>query len=554
MVLSLGEQTVDNVSKKQAPLILPFTVSAKNRTLPFTEEMEMAAILINAESDRKKGEGLILRRPAEELTFVTKLCYPIWLVPWNSETLVIDALGASTRTIQYEALPDVKTFISEVQGSAQTRQTYSAALSDRRHYFEVMKRIEEKTFLGLMTSPDLLEDLQEFLMEGEKSEHFEFREACLTPNINESSISSSLSELSDLKTTLEHEIQSLRDAMKLLSNSTKRHVDALREEVREIQADLDGRIAEAKSASMEKISQIQEKYDVRILKTSQRFDKQLQELHQERVKLEKAQDRAAEKIERCDTEIQESKARNDSANERRWKDERETWKKEASSLKKSLEAIDKQIEQTESQKKVEIANVRAEFNAESEEAMKEVRELEATKESKTQLNQQEIKALENGASAIIGQIDVLTKRKRSSLDELDRMGMKEHRRKTTLAYIPFYLSCLRAAGKHKYIAYSPCVAGSMKTTTKLKGMLGMSRLASLFQPRSKAIGRVLNQVITLAERDPVFKKELHDIGLQTNMLKTTESRGGILNGLNNLRNEQWVSVNEVQTLSALLKT
>jgi len=554
MVLNLVEQTVDNVAEQPATLILPFTVSARNRTLPFTAEMEMAATFIVAESDRKKREGLILRRPAEELTFITKLWYPIWLVPWNSQTLVIDALGASTRTIQYEALPDVKTFISEVQGSSQTRQAYSAALSDRLHHFEVMKRIEEKTFLGLMTSPDLLEDLQQFMMEGEKSELSEIREACITPNISESSISSSLSELSDLKTNLEHEIQSLRDAMRLVNNSTKRHVDALREEVREIQADLDGKIAEAKSASMEKISQIQEKYDVRILKTSQRFDKQLQELHQERVKLEKAQDRAVDKIERCDTEIQDSKSRNDSTSERRWKDEKETSKKEASSLRKSLEALDKQIEQTESLKKVEIANVRAEFNAESEEAMKEVRELEAIKESKTQLNQQEIKALENNTSAIIGQIDVLTKRKRSSLDELDRMGVKEHRRKTTLAYVPFYLSCLRADGKHKYIAYSPCVAGSMKTTTKLKGMLGMSRLASLFQPRSKAIGRVLNQVITLVERDPVFEKELYDVGVQTNMLKSAESRERILAGLNDLRNEEWVSANEVQTLSALLKT
>ena len=554
MVLSLLEQTSDKAARPLATLVLPFSVSAKDRTLPFTEEMEMATIFIVAESDRKKGEGLILKKTAEELTFVSKSGYPIWLAPWSGKTLLFDGLDVSTRIIPYEILPEVKTFINDIQGSAATRQAYLAALSDHLHYFEAIKSVEEKTVRGLVTNLDLLQDFRQFLMEGEESEQHEIKEACLTSNIDESFISSSLSELSDLKTTLEHDIQSLRDAMRLLNKTTKQHVDIIREETKKVQVNLSKQIAEAKSASMVKIRQIQEKYDVRILKTSQRFDKQLQDLHHERVKLEKAQERAIGKIERCNRDIQDSKMRKDAASERRWKDEKETWKREASTLKKSLEALDKQIEETESQKKIAVANVRAEFDAQSEEAMKEVRELEATRESKTQLSQQEIKALEDSTSIVLQQLDALTKTKRSSLEELDEMGMKELRRKTALAYVPFYLSCVRVEGKRKYIVYPPFIAGNMKTTTKLKGLFGMSKLASLFQPRSKAVANVLNQVITLTERDPVFEKELYDSGVQTNILKPTESRERILKGLNDLRNEEWVSINEAQTLSALLKT
>ena len=146
------------------------------------------------------------------------------------------------------------------------------------------------------------------------------------------------------------------------------------------------------------------------------------------------------------------------------------------------------------------------------------------------------------------------KAKRNSLEELDKMGMKEQRRKTALAYMPFYLSCLRVENKRKYIVYAPFIAGSMKTTTKLKGMFGMSKLASLFQPRSKAMANVLNQIVTLAERDPVFEKELYDSGVQNNILKTTESRERIVKGLNDLRNEEWISANEAQILTASLKT
>jgi predicted nucleic acid-binding Zn-ribbon protein len=84
----------------------------------------------------------------------------------------------------------------------------------------------------------------------------------------------------------------------------------------------------------------------------------------------------------------------------------------SSTLKKSIEALDKQIEQTESQKKTEIANIRTEFDAQSEDAMKDVRELEATRDSKTQLSQQEAKSMEESTSTIISQIDALVKKEK----------------------------------------------------------------------------------------------------------------------------------------------
>jgi len=550
-VLSLLEEAPEKA--KPETLILPFSASSKDRTLSFTEEMEMAVEFIMVESDRKKSEGLILKKPAEELAFLTKSCYPIWLAPWSGKTLLFDALGVSTRTLLYDVLPEVKTFVNDVQGSAATRQAYSAALQDHLHYFESVKRVEEKTMLGLITNADFLQDFQRYLIEAEEAGQPE-TEVCLTPVINDADLSSSLNELSELRTTLDEETQSIREAMKLVNATTKQHTDTIRAEMRKMQAELNEAIASAKSLAMEKIREIQEKYDVRILKTSQRFEKQIQDLHQERTKLEKAEERAIGKIERSDAEIQSSKAQRDSGGEKRWKDEKETWKQEASTLKKSIEALDKQIEQTESQKKTEIANIRTEFNAQSEDAMKDVRELEATRESKAQLSQQEAKSIEESTSTIISQLDTLTKKKRAALEELDRIGIKEQRRKIALAYVPFYLACFKAGARRKYIVYPPSIAGSMKTTTKLKGMFGMSKLGSLFQPRSRALTNVLNQVIILADRDPVFEKDLYDAETQASILKSAECRERILKGITALRNEEWISVNEVQALEARLRT
>jgi len=534
-------------------LILPFSVSAKERTLPFTEEMERAIIYYLVESDRKKGEGIILKKPTEKLVFVSPSCYPIWLVPWAGETLLFDGLGVSTRTLLYEVLPDVRAFINDVQGSAEKRQAYSAALADHAHYFQSVRRVEERTVIGLVTSPDFIQDFQIYLTDVEEVEESQIKEVCLSPVVDESTISSGLSELEELKALHEKDVQNLREAMKLLSATTRQHLDAIREETRKIQAELNEKIGAAKSLAMEKVRQIQEKYDARILRTSQKFEKELQELHQERVKQEKKEERAFSQVDRCDTEVQTSKARRDTASERRWKEEKEKWKREILALKKDMEVLNKQIEQAESQKKIEIANVRAEFNSQSEEAMKDVRELEAIRDSKVQLGDHEIKSLEGSTSAILAHLDKLTKQKRMALEEFDKIGMPELRRKRALAYVPFYLACFQAGDQRKYVVYPPAIAGSMNTMTKFKGMLGVSRAKSLFQQRSRAVTNVLNQLVTLIERDPVFKRDFHDTGVRANILKTAESRERITKGLEDLRNEEWVSANEVQTLSASLK-
>ncbi len=552
MVLQLLEQAPDKT--KSTVLTLPFSTSTKDRMLPFKEEMEMAVVFAMAESDRKKGEGLILKKAAQELVFLSKSYYPLWLAPWNGQTLCFDALGVSTQTEPYDVLPEIREFIGDVKGSASTRQAYSAALQDYLHHFESMKGVEDKVSQGLIAGADFLQDFKDFLREADETDQSRIEGVFLTPTVEETAVSSALNELSELRTTLETDIQNIREAMRLISGTTKQHVDTIRVETKKMQADLNQRIADANAKAIDDIRQIQEKYDARILKTSQRFDKQLEDLHHDRVKLEKDQQRAIEKIERCETEIQASKSRKDSANERRWKDEKENWKREASVVKKSIDGMDKQIIQTESQKKVEITNVRGEFKAESEEAMKPVRELEASRDSKTQLAQQEAKSLEDATSNILGQLDALSKKKRGSLEELNKIGMKDQRRKRVLAFVSFYMACFKVEAGRRFMVYSPSIAGSMKTTTKLKGMLGMSKLSSLFQQRSRAVADVLNQVITLANRDPVFEKDLYDLGVHANILKSEESREGIVKGIHDLQNENWISVQESQNLTASLKT
>jgi len=515
--------------------------------------MEAAVIFYFAESGRKKGEGIILKKPAEELAFISKLYYPIWFAPRNGRTLVFDGLGVSRSTLRYEVLPDIKIFINDVNGSAGKRQAYEAALADHAHSFESVKTSEEKIIVGLISGTDLAEDLQDYSteLEGAGQLRVESR-ACLLPVIDESSISSGLNDLAELKVAIDGDIKSLAEAMKLISVLTREHADTIRAEMKAAQVEMNQKIALAKSLASEKVSRIKERYDALVLKTSGRFEKQLQVLHQKRVGFEKNQDRAVAQVERCQTEILTFRSRRDARGERRWKEERAKWKREFEALKRSVEDLDKQISDVESEKAIEISNIRAEFNAQSNEAMAGVRELEAVRDSKVKLCVQEMNSLNDLTSSILAQMDTLSKRKRGALLELDRMGMRQSRRKLTIVYVPFYLSCFQSGTQRRYAVYPPSIVGSMKVITKFKGMLGISKVRSLFQPRSRAVSNVLGQVVTLIEQNPVFEKEVHDIGSDADVLQSTEARERIKRGLVDLRNENWLSPNETQDLCGML--
>lgn len=508
----------------------------------------MATIFYMAESDRKKGEGILLKKPLEELLFISTCSYPIWLFPWRGRTLLFDGLGVAQHTLTYDVLPDVKTFVNDIEGSADKREAYSAALTDHIHYFQSALRVEEKTILGLVTSTDFIEDFSSYLSQAEAAEQSEIKPTCLSPVIDESSIATSLNELSELKTTLEKDIENLNFSMKLLNDATRKHIDVLKDEIREIQRDFDEKIAAAKSVAMERVREIQKRYDERITKASKRFEEQLQSLHLERVKLEKNEERALAQSDRCETEIKAAKLSKDEAVQQRWKQELENWKREAKGLHKSVKQTHMRIEETESEKKVEISNLRSEFNTQAENAMKNVRELEASRDAQVQLNQEKMKSLEDLTSRIVTQLDNLTKQKRASLNELDKMGMCDNRRKSVLAYVPLYLVCFQAETARRYVVYPPSIAGTMGVLTKFKGILGASRVKSLFQQRSKAVANILNQLVTVIERDPVFKRDLHDAAAKANILQNEETREKIKEGLAELRKEEWISENEFQTL------
>jgi len=426
------------------------------------------------------------------------------------------------------------------------------ALSQNASYFENFDGKEEKTIENLITDPDFIQDFVAYLSEVEEIEKPVNTKAILSPTIGESEISASIEELSDLRARLKEDIKSLGESMKSLSMQTREQVKTHREEIKEIRKKFDEKIERVKPTVTERIQQIQERYDEEITRISKRFERQLRPLHKDRVKLEKTQQRLTAEIDRCEAGIKSCRLRKDEGSEIQWSQKLEKIKKKLPTLEKNIGDIDRKIEDVETAKKLEISQRRTKRDNRIEEAMKFLRELEASREARIRMKQQEITSLKDTTSSIINQMNEMVETKKTAFNELDRIGTPKRRKDHALAYLPLYFVCYETELKKRYVVYPPSIVGSMGILTKLKGVFGATKMKSFLQPRSKAITELLNQLVILTGENPVFDKEISDAGIKVNILRTTELRIGIKRGLRELRDEKWISESELETFSKLL--
>jgi hypothetical protein len=540
---------VGNLAKRIRKLILPFAVAGKERFKPFTKEMEMAAIFYLAERDRKKGEGRVLKKPEEKLAFIAETCYPVWLIPWRGRTLIFDGLEFTNPSISYDVLPDVKAFENDVQASSKSREAYVAALSQNASYFQNFAGKEGKTIEGLITNPNFTQDLIDYLQDAESIRKGATTKAILSPLLDESEVSASIDKLSELRDTVEEEIKTLSRSMKLLSKETRGQVKALNAEMKETIKEFDQRIKKLKPKVMTKIKKIQESRDEEITRISKKYDRKLRALHQNKVRTERTLERLSTDIERIEADIKGCRENKDEAGEFQLTQQLDEIKKKLPVLDKKIKDINREIEDVEDAKKIKVARARTKPDDRVEEAMKALRDIEAAKEARTRLEQQELADLEEKTSSIIKQIDEMIKEKEAALNEIDSIGAQERRRKNALVYLPVYFICYETEVGKRYVVHPPSYVGSMGIKTKLKGVFGAGKMKSFIQSRSPSIATLIDRLVDLTQENPVFETEITEAGTKANILRTKELQVGIKKGLTELRAEGWISENELEILN-----
>jgi hypothetical protein len=537
---------VQNLSGPIKKTILPFAIPEKDRFRPLSKEMEMAAIFILAERNRKKGESRFLKKTKEKLCFIAETCYPIWLIPWKGKTLIFDGLEFSNQTVYYDIIPDIKAFETDIQASSKSREAYVACLSQNGNYFQKFTGKQEKTIEGLITDQSFVQDFMNYLNDTEGNITSKTAKAILSPMLEKCEVKASIDKLTEIREKIIEEIKILNQTMKLLSTTSRMQVKNLQAEMRKNDKFYDNKIKKTKPKVTEKIKKIQEKRDEDVTRISQKYTKKLRRLQQKRVRAEKTLIRLSREIERIEANIKTCRERKDETNEFQLAKKHETLKKRISPLKKQIKEIDKALENVDETKKIEVTRARMKPDDQIEEARKILLDIEAEKEAKTRVAKKELTDLEDMTSAIIKQIDVMVKTKENTLNELENLGISHSRRKWSIVYIPCYFVCYETEEEKRYVMYPPSNVGSMCIKTKLKGVFGSGKMNDFMQCRSESIASLLDKLIDLTLQNPVFEKEITEAALKANILQEKELIVGVKRGINQLKTEGWISENEVQ--------
>jgi uncharacterized protein YukE len=528
--------------------ILPFTTSSTKRPKDLTKNMEMAAILYLAESERKKRESRVLRKTDEKLVFVTKAFYPIWLIPFRGATLIFDGRSYTSHTLFYDKIPDIETFNKNLRANRKKTESYTATLIRNKDCFKNFSGQEEIRIEGLIANSELIEDFKVYLHKMKKAKRHLKNKAVLPNTIDGIEIREGIGQLLNLRKKTANDIQTMENSMHLLSKTTVRKIKTIQTEIRKTHNKYHRQIEKIKPKVKKEIWRIQRKYNRKIARQSKRFKKELQRLHKNLIELQKTLRNLKAEAKRCKTKLNSKK----SGKKIQWKLKLKRIEKKLPTYNSKIDANIKKSRRVESALKLEIAQQKMRCDEHVEAANSVFLDLQASRDAEITVKRREIDTLENLTREITSSMREMIHAKRGALREFNKITVAGKKRSRKLVCLPFYLARYEKGDKKRYVVYPPALVEDMGILTKMKGALGAAKLKSLLQCRSKAITVFLNQLVAFIEKNPVLEKDITEAGIQDSILLKKRLRVGIKKGLLELEKQDWISKSELQAFSKIL--
>ncbi|NIQ07824.1 MAG: hypothetical protein GWO20_19530, partial [Candidatus Korarchaeota archaeon] len=274
-------------------LILPYVVEDEDRKKPFTRDMEAAAVLCLAEAKRKKPG--ILGAPPESLSFVSKMHYPLWAIPWENECVVVDGLGILSHTIVHMKPPDVKLFVEDLKRSKTARELFRSALKSHSKTFEDFVETTRVSMNTIVANREILSTISRYIEQGLILKKGATEPVTSIPlKLDEKAAMERAENLFNRWKLIQSEKKGLRYAINVLHEETKLHEQKIVGEIEQMWETFEDKISRLKSEVEERIEQLTTERDVKIKRIFKVSERELKVALKERAKDEQK----LEKLER----------------------------------------------------------------------------------------------------------------------------------------------------------------------------------------------------------------------------------------------------------------
>ena len=516
-------------------------------------EVEDAAVFAVAEINRNKRDRLIARQSGEKLISLSKVGYPLWLFPRKEVIFVFDGFSDSYYGVSYAEAPSAKVFRENLEASLRPKEKYMAFLSDHINYFNQPTKIKQFMLRGLITDPNFKKEFNNYRKETEKAAE-QTTEAFLLPTLEETTISSILTEFDNLQSFLKEDAEMLHECIKLVNKMTNQYLTELDYEATAVKEETEAKIRAQEELVIPKIAKLNKEYTNKIKKLNASFDKEIQSHQKLKTKTQRFIEDNERKIKLYQSEAKVQATKMHVIYEKRLKIKVKHTKKEQNGLKKELKNIKENLMKLDNQKIQEISKLNFDLDAEIKLTRQPLLELQASLEVKMLDFKKEKDKLLKQEKAVIEGLNKSSKLREATKFNFEILSIGNQGLKSqALFYIPFYLACYESNITKRYLVIPPSTISGVDFSTKFKGIFGISKIKNLLVPRFKTFTALIKNVQELAKQNSVFASQLDALSQRSNLLNNCLFLERVEKGLVYLKDEGWLSDKETQLLSRCIK-
>ncbi len=531
-------------------VILPFSSQTNRGPLGF--DTEEAAVFVVAESERGKGGGLFARQPEERLVFLSKVGYPLWLVPKNDLAFIFDALNDSAYSVSYSEVPSAKAFLDRLEANSRPRESYEKFLTEHSNYFQQPPKEKAFALNGLVANLDFKDEFNIYRKEARDAVG-QVSLPGLLPILEENTVSSMLSGLDGLQSALREDAQRLPECIRLVNKTTSQYLTELDYAASAVRDEAEAKIRAQQEVVNPKVAKLNTEYRRKIKDLTDSFDQEIENLQKLQAKTEKYIENGEGNIKQYEREARAHAQKNHKIYEKRWKEKIKHTEKELNGLRKELKNIEGNLKKLEKQKAQEISSLTFEWNSEVKLARQPLLELEANRDERLRLFRKESERLFLMEKPVIEGLNRNIRLREANNEKFEALGIKDPQLKTpALFYVPFYVCCYEAGLARRYLVLPPSTVSQVDFSAKLKGAFGMSKIKDLFVPRFRAIATLIEKVEVYTRQNSVFESQLWSLGERNNLLKNASFIETAHKGLVYLKHAGWLSDKEQQLFSSRL--
>ncbi len=527
-------------------IVLPFATEESGRGKRFSGDMEVAALLCLAEAERKKKGGL-LRGAAETLTILSKLCFPLWVVPWEDGCLLIDGTGTVSHNMVYSKPPDAEAFVEHLKRSGKVQELYRSALRSHSNTFSDFVSTTEIVVEGLVTDGELLSDVHAMLQEGKVET---YRPASvIPPKISRENAMEIVTKVAEHHQTLQSEVKGLQYALDALDEETKMHVEKLSQEKGQIQERHNGKILEVKTEVKNRVEELEKERDEKLAKIAEACQVETEGKQEEKKKWEQE----LQKLEQDKSEYEKRKElrkrRKDEVGEARWDTRVKEVKNQITTVRAKVKALSDFIDHTNKEAEKTTRTVRDSCQRLIDAEEQKVVDLESLRDSEVAKKEEEIADLQQETMDISDKVEKLIDHQRESASMLREAIMPWKADGPTLVQVAFYLAEYDT-GKGRRIRVHPPVTARkheglvMKVRKTLKGYSLQSKIGNLLKPRSKALEKLLRGYEETVNRNTELQRSTSHMGATTNLLSSPDFKERLRQGMIEIEAEAWIKLEE----------